>query len=176
MDAFMDAAFHRVEGVVEKIRDNQRASFDEEYLRQTFTCVGCKKQFEVGGMEMLHPTNGWGTCKGCFSFMWTAGKEKVRAFASRAQQQAQERPQQPPQGVHVGGAPPAGPAPWDVLGIKQDASVEEIKKAYREKAMLWHPDRVNPDAPAGEKERARAMFEQVTRARDVMMKVRQPPT
>ena len=173
MDAFMDTAFDKVEGFVEKIRDNRRVSFDEEYLRQTFTCVSCRKSFDVNGMEMLHPTNGYGTCKGCFSFMWTASKEKLRAFASRAKQQPR---QQPPHGVHVGApTPPAGPPPWEVLGVKQDATEDQIKKAYREKAMLWHPDRVAPGAHSSEKEKARAMFEEITRARNVMMKVRQPP-
>ena len=174
MDAFVDSAFNRVEGFVEKIRDGQRETFDKEYLRQQFRCVSCRKAFDVDGMEMLHPDNGYGTCKGCFSFMWTAGKEKLRAFATRAQQQRVQ--QGAPQGVHVGApAPPPGPPPWEVLGVKQDATVDEIKKAYREKAMMWHPDRVEPGAASGVKENARAMFEQITRARDVMMKVRQPP-
>lgn len=176
MDAFMDTAFDRVEGFVEKIRDNQRESFDAEYLRQAFKCVSCRKSFDVNDMEMLHPTNGFGTCKNCFSFMWNASKEKLQMFASRAAQQRQEQAPPPPHGVHVGAqSPPPGPPPWEVLGCKQDATVEEIKRAYREKAMLWHPDRVAPGAHSSEKEKARAMFEQITRARDVMMKVRQPP-
>ncbi len=30
---------------------------------------------------------------------------------------------------------------YKVLGVKKDASFEEIKDAYREKIRLWHPDR-----------------------------------
>lgn len=178
MDAFMDSAFDRVGDFVDRVKDNQRASFDEEYLRQAFTCFSCRKKFSVDTMEQLHPTNGYGTCKGCFGFMVNAAKEKIRTFAARTQQQAKSRQQEPPprQGVHVGASPPAGPPPWDVLGVKKDATVDEIKRAYREKAMLWHPDRVEPGANSSVKENARAMFEQITRARDVMMKVRQPPT
>ena len=31
---------------------------------------------------------------------------------------------------------------YDVLGVKRDASQREIKRAYREKAQLHHPDKV----------------------------------
>jgi DnaJ-class molecular chaperone len=37
-----------------------------------------------------------------------------------------------------------------ILGIKKDASEEEIKKAYRKLALEFHPDR-NKDASAEEK-------------------------
>ena len=36
-----------------------------------------------------------------------------------------------------------------ILGIKEDASDEQIKKAYRYKAKLYHPD-VNPDSDTRE--------------------------
>lgn len=44
-------------------------------------------------------------------------------------------------------AAPPKPAPHAVLGVKPDATVSEIRAAYREKAMEYHPDRVASLAP-----------------------------
>ena len=38
--------------------------------------------------------------------------------------------------------------PYDILGIPENATLEEIKKAYRREAMKWHPDRRNNSAEA----------------------------
>ena len=44
---------------------------------------------------------------------------------------------------------------YDILGVDENASDKEIKSAYREKAMEYHPDR-NPDDPKAEKKFKRA--------------------
>jgi molecular chaperone DnaJ len=51
---------------------------------------------------------------------------------------------------------------YDILGVDSDASQDEIKKAYRKKAMDYHPDR-NPDDPDAEQK-----FKQASEAYDVL--------
>lgn len=51
---------------------------------------------------------------------------------------------------------------YGTLGISRDASQEEIKKAYRKKALACHPDR-NPGDPKAEE-----MFKQVSEAYEVL--------
>ena len=40
--------------------------------------------------------------------------------------------------------------PFDLLGVSQNASEDDIRKAYRDKALLFHPDR-NPSIEAKER-------------------------
>lgn len=35
----------------------------------------------------------------------------------------------------------AGPSPWEVLGLKNGAGVDEVKRAHRELSSLLHPDK-----------------------------------
>lgn len=51
---------------------------------------------------------------------------------------------------------------YEVLGVSRDASVQEIKKAYRRLAMKYHPDR-NPDD-----EQADAKFKEASEAAEVL--------
>lgn len=49
-------------------------------------------------------------------------------------------------------------SPYDILGVREGATKDEIKKAYRKKMQQWHPDR-NP----GNKE-AEAMCKKINQA------------
>src|SRR5579863_10593456 len=51
---------------------------------------------------------------------------------------------------------------YEVLGVKRDASADEIRKAYRKLAKEFHPD-LNPGKPAAE-----ARFKAVTAANDIL--------
>ena len=52
--------------------------------------------------------------------------------------------------------------PYKVLGVSPNASDEEIKKAYRRLAKLYHPDRNPGDATAAKKmQEVNAAYEQI---------------
>ncbi|MFP4050028.1 MAG: DnaJ domain-containing protein [Desulfovermiculus sp.] len=53
---------------------------------------------------------------------------------------------------------------YALLGVGQDASAEDIKKAYRKQALLYHPDR-NPE----QREAAESRFKELTQAYAVLM-------
>src|ERR1700739_1151139 len=52
--------------------------------------------------------------------------------------------------------------PYEVLGVKPDASAEDIRKVYRKLAKQYHPD-LNPGKPAAE-----ARFKAVAAANDLL--------
>eukprot|EP01095_Lingulamoeba_sp_RSL-Kostka_P005100 TRINITY_DN16457_c0_g1_i1.p2 TRINITY_DN16457_c0_g1~~TRINITY_DN16457_c0_g1_i1.p2 ORF type:complete len:412 (-),score=145.23 TRINITY_DN16457_c0_g1_i1:78-1313(-) len=57
----------------------------------------------------------------------------------------------------------AGEDYYNILGIKRDASTKEIRKAYRDLSLKWHPDK-NPD----NREEATKKFEKISRAKEIL--------
>lgn len=52
---------------------------------------------------------------------------------------------------------------YDILGVTKNATLTEIKKAYRKKALKWHPDK-NPN----NKEEAEKQFKKISEAYDTL--------
>lgn len=52
---------------------------------------------------------------------------------------------------------------YEILDVPRSASADDIKKAYRRKALQWHPDK-NPD----NKEFAERKFKEVAEAYEVL--------
>ena len=52
---------------------------------------------------------------------------------------------------------------YDTLGVREDATVHEIKAAYRKAVMKWHPDR-----NVGREEQARAAFLEIKEAYTIL--------
>lgn len=64
--------------------------------------------------------------------------------------------------------PPATRSPHEVLGVRPDASPQEIKSAYRDKIAQYHPDRLEgmaPDLLALANERTRELNDAYARLR-----------
>lgn len=57
---------------------------------------------------------------------------------------------------------------YEILGLKKDATVQQIKKAYRSKALQFHPDRV----PENEKAQAEERFKEISEAYGVLSDVK----
>ena len=54
---------------------------------------------------------------------------------------------------------------YEILGINKNASADEIKKAYRNLALKYHPDRVSTD----KKKEAEERFKEISEAYEVLM-------
>lgn len=52
---------------------------------------------------------------------------------------------------------------YQVLGVGKNASADEVKKAYKKQARLWHPDKHPNDKDAAE-----GKFKQIAEAYDVL--------
>jgi hypothetical protein len=167
----VDAAFDRGADFFSRMREQQVAQLPPQAKTATYVCMaGCKKpNLTLDQMEVISaPVPGYGMCKGCFAFTWQAAKEKVAYLNRRAAEARAAQPAAP-------AAEPTPRPPWVILGVDRDASAEDIKKAWKRLAAQYHPDMV-PPGPNSEQEKAaaRLKFEEVTRARDVLLKLRQP--
>ncbi|KAF1920347.1 hypothetical protein BDU57DRAFT_11737 [Ampelomyces quisqualis] len=66
-------------------------------------------------------------------------------------------------GEHAGGGGEVKTSYYELLGVERTASQEELKKAYRKKALELHPDRNH-----GDTERTTALFAEVQTAYEVL--------
>lgn len=178
VDVGLDALFDRATEFFQRGMEQQRSAMQQvppELRRSAYKCSGCHNMFPFEGLAMISAKgDGFGTCERCFRFMWHAANEKILALKQGVGDFA--RSAGAPRSRQPAGAEPPGPKPWEVLGVDPNASIEDIKKAYRKLAGAAHPDRVPPGSPSEVVEAARARFEEIDRAYKVMMKVRSPAT
>ncbi|KAF8825827.1 hypothetical protein HHX47_DHR6000763 [Lentinula edodes] len=56
------------------------------------------------------------------------------------------------------------PTLYQILGIRPSATAEEVRRAYKQRALETHPDKLEPGASIKEKERAERSFREVHEA------------
>lgn len=175
VDSAVDAVTDRAAGFFSKLRNGQMDSFEGSYLKQSFSCATCRKSFpNAAAMEMVHPSNGFGLCRSCFSAAYNALKEKVERLGAQARARPRAAPPRQEERRQQK-APPRRAPVWEVLGVSRDASAADVKRAYRQKALELHPDRTPVSASADEQLRAKAAWQELQQAYNVMMSVRSAP-
>ncbi|MBO7119836.1 MAG: J domain-containing protein [Bacteroidaceae bacterium] len=60
---------------------------------------------------------------------------------------------------------------YRTLGIRETATDDEVRQAYRQMALRYHPDRVEMQGQAA-REEAEKRFREVTEARDIIFRAR----
>ena len=60
---------------------------------------------------------------------------------------------------------------YRTLGIPQTATDEQVRQAYRQLALRYHPDHVASQNPAA-REQAEKKFREITEARDIILRAR----
>jgi len=60
------------------------------------------------------------------------------------------------------------PSLYDVLNVEKSASTDEIRKAYRKKALETHPDKLDPNATDEDKQAAEHQFHKIHEAFEVL--------
>lgn len=60
---------------------------------------------------------------------------------------------------------------YKTLGVTEDASDDEVRQAYRQLALRYHPDRVTSQGEQARKA-AERIFQQIGEAKDIIFKVR----
>ncbi|KAJ6485869.1 hypothetical protein C8R45DRAFT_285196 [Mycena sanguinolenta] len=62
----------------------------------------------------------------------------------------------------MGSNPPADPLSlYEILGVERSASADQIRRAYRAKALETHPDKLDPGASPDDKQASEARFHAV---------------